>query len=49
MNAQNKTPIYINDQLASKEDLQTFEQWLKAGKITATARATKDGIFFETP
>ena len=50
MNAQQKkSPIYINGILATAEDLHALEQWLKAGKITATARADKDGIYFETP
>ena len=46
---QKKLAIYINGQLASKEDLDLFEKWLKMGKITATAKADKDGIYFETP
>lgn len=49
MNAQNKTPIYINGQPASKEDKELFEKWLKMGKIRAKAYATRYGIYFETP
>lgn len=48
MNIQ-KTPIYINGILATSEDLYALEQWLKKGKIIATARATINGIYFETP
>lgn len=35
--------IYINGIRASKGDLKTFFEWLKAKKITATAHTTKSG------
>ena len=46
---QKKPPIYINGIIATTEDLNVLEQWLKMGKITATAKSTKYGIYFETP